>query len=95
MSGGSISVDEHGDIRGPHVFGRTIRYRDVPVSAWAAKLMEIGIPEHVVKHLATMGELHAHGRYDRMKDDVCKLTGETPTSMQDFVKRHAAAFTRA
>jgi uncharacterized protein YbjT (DUF2867 family) len=76
------------------VLGRTIRYRDVPVSGWAAKVRELGLPEHVVKHLATMGELHAQGRYDRMSDDVFKLTGETPTSMHDFVKRHAAAFTR-
>jgi uncharacterized protein YbjT (DUF2867 family) len=77
------------------VLGRTIRYRDVPVSAWAAKLREMGVPEHLVMHLATMGELHAQGRYDRMTDDVFNLTGKTPTSMHDFVKQHASDFTRA
>ena len=29
-----------------------------------------------------------------MTDDLFKLTGERPTSMYDFVKLHAAEFTR-
>lgn len=74
--------------------GRTIRYRDVPVSAWADKLREAGVPAHLVDHLAVMAELHAQGRYDRMTDDLFKLTGKAPTSMYDFVKLHAGEFTR-
>lgn len=30
--------------------GRTIRYRNVPLSAWADKLREAGVPGHLVKH---------------------------------------------
>jgi len=41
-----------------------------------------------------MTELHKQGRYDRMSEDYLKLTGEAPTSMADFVKLHAAEFTR-
>ena len=52
------------------------------------------MPTHLVKHLAVMAGLHAQGRYDRMTDDLLKLTGKTPTSMHDFVKLHAAEFTR-
>ena len=75
--------------------GRTIRYRSVPVSGWADKLRELGwLSEHLVNHLAVMAELHAQGRYDRMTDDLFKLTGKAPTSAHDFVKRHAAEFTR-
>jgi uncharacterized protein YbjT (DUF2867 family) len=37
--------------------------------------------------------LNAQGRYDRMTDDLLKLTGEAPMSMRDFVKLHAAEFT--
>jgi uncharacterized protein YbjT (DUF2867 family) len=37
--------------------------------------------------------LNAQGRYDRMTDDLSKLTGEAPMSMRDFVKLHAAEFT--
>jgi len=75
--------------------GRTIRYRDVPTSEWSEKLRAAGLPEHVVHHLTVMTELHKQGRYDRMSDDYRKLTGETPTRMADFVKLHAAEFTRS
>jgi uncharacterized protein YbjT (DUF2867 family) len=73
--------------------GRTIRYRDVPLSAWTDTLRGFGVPTHLVNHLAVMAELHKQGRYDRMTDDLFKLTGKTPTSMYDFVKLHAAEFT--
>src|SRR3712207_504660 len=75
--------------------GRTIRHRDVPLSGWTDGLRESGVPAHVVNHLAVMAELHAQGRYDRMTDDLFKLTSKTPTSMYDFVKSHAAEFTRS
>ena len=74
--------------------GRTIRYRNVPLSEWTDRLREAGVPMHLVNHLAVMADLHAQGRYDRMTDDLFKLTGKTPTSMHDFVKLHAAEFTR-
>ena len=39
-----------------------------------------------------MAELTRQGRYDRMTDTMQKLTGQAPTSMRDFVKRHAVEF---
>jgi hypothetical protein len=74
---------------------RPIRYNDVPVAAWSDKLREMRVPKHLVRHLSTMGELHAQGRYDRLTDDLLRLTGRTPTSMREFVERHVAEFTRA
>ena len=73
--------------------GRTIPYRDVPVTAWIDKLRQLGVPVHLLSHLAVMAELHQQGRYDRMTDDLFKLTGQAPTSMRTFVERNAAAFT--
>lgn len=73
---------------------RTIRYRDVPLTEWTDKLLKFGVPTHLVNHLAVMAELHTQRRYDRMTDDLFKLTGKTPTSLYDFVKLHAAQFTR-
>nr|WP_199333819.1 SDR family NAD(P)-dependent oxidoreductase [Oculatella sp. FACHB-28] len=75
--------------------GRTIRYRDVPLSGWTDTLREFAVPTHLINHLAVMAELHAQGRYDRMTDDLFKLTGKTPTNLYDFVKLHAAEFTRS
>jgi uncharacterized protein YbjT (DUF2867 family) len=74
--------------------GRTIRYRDVPLSGWNEKLLGAGMPRHVAKHLSVMTELNKQGRYDRMTDDLFKLTGQKPISMYNFVKLHAAEFTR-
>jgi uncharacterized protein YbjT (DUF2867 family) len=75
--------------------GRTIRYRNVPLSAWTDTLRGFGVPTHLVNHLAVMAELHVQGRYDRMTDDLFQLTGKTPTSLYDFVKLHAKEFSHA
>ena len=73
--------------------GRTITYQDIPVEPWRDELLKRGLPVHLVNHLATMGDLHRVGRYDRMSDDVRTLTGQGPLSVQDFVRKNAAAFT--
>jgi uncharacterized protein YbjT (DUF2867 family) len=75
--------------------GRTIRYHNVPLSAWTDTLRGFGVPTHLVNHLAVMAELHVQGRYDRMTDDLFKLTGKAPTNLYDFVKLHAAEFTQS
>src|SRR5277367_3971296 len=64
--------------------GRTIRYRDVPLSGWSEKLVAAGVPEHTVHHMRVMTELTKQGRYDRMTDDLFKLTGQKPLSVYDF-----------
>jgi hypothetical protein len=74
--------------------GRTIRYRDVPLPDWSERLRGAGVPAHIVKHLSVMTELNKQGRYDRMTDDLFKLTGQKPISRYAFVKLHAAEFTR-
>jgi uncharacterized protein YbjT (DUF2867 family) len=74
--------------------GRPIRYRDVPVAEWSETLLSAGVPAHVVKHLSVMTELNKQGRYDRMTDDLFKLTGQKSISMYDFVRLHAAEFSR-
>ena len=73
--------------------GRTITYQDIPVEPWRDELLKRGLPVHLVNHLATMGDLHRAGRYDRMSDDVRTLTGQGPLSVQEFVQKNAAAFT--
>ena len=65
----------------------------MPLPVWVDALREIGVPPHLASHLAVMAQLHVQGRYDRMTDDLVRLTGRTPTSMVEFVRQHAAAFT--
>jgi uncharacterized protein YbjT (DUF2867 family) len=73
--------------------GRAITYQDIPVEPWRESLIELRLPIHLVNHLATMADLHRAGRYDRMSDDVLTLTGQGPITVQDFVRKNAAAFT--
>jgi hypothetical protein len=81
-------------------YGRLARerkfFRDevngVPLPAWSEGLRQARFPEHLVRHLSAMAELTWQGRYDRMTDTMCKLTGEAPTNMRDFVELHAAEF---
>jgi uncharacterized protein YbjT (DUF2867 family) len=74
--------------------GRTIRYRNLPLAEWTNWLRQAGVTTHVINHLAVMADLHAQGRYDRMTDDLLRLTGRTATSVHDFVKLHTAEFGR-
>ena len=93
---GPASVDlEHHARAFSEALGRTIRYRDLPVAAWSEKLRELGVPTHLINHLSTMAKFHAQGRYDRMTDEVARLTGQMPMSTGDFVKLHSAEFTRS
>jgi hypothetical protein len=73
--------------------GRTITFQDIPLAPWREALLKRGLPVHLVNHLATMADLHRAGLYDRMSDDVLKLTGQRPLSVQEFVRKNAAAFT--
>jgi hypothetical protein len=73
--------------------GRTITFQDIPVEPWRDGLIKRGLPVHLVSHLTTMADLHRAGRYDRMSDDVRMLTGQGSLSVQEFVRKNAAAFT--
>jgi uncharacterized protein YbjT (DUF2867 family) len=73
--------------------GRTITYQDIPVEPWRDRLLERGLPVHLVAHLVTMANLHRAGRYDRMSDDVLTLTRQQPLTVLEFARKNAAAFT--
>src|SRR5215470_2778423 len=75
------------------VLGRTIQYVNVPPEIWEAKLWEARMPEHLIAHMITMGQLNRDNRYDRMTDSFGQLVGRAPISAADFVRHHASTFT--
>src|ERR1700726_2979100 len=75
--------------------GRAITFHDIPVEPWRDELLKRRWPIHLVNHLAALGDLHRAGRFDRTSDDVLTLTGQRPLSVQEFVRKNAAAFTAA
>src|SRR3954468_17442639 len=54
---------------------REVTYSDISPEAWERELKKVGLPEHLTRHLMTMGELHRAGRYDRQGDGVERVTG--------------------
>lgn len=91
---GPVSQDLDGVAREfSEALGRRIEYVDVPLEPWKEQLASMGVPSHLVAHLATMAVLHQEGRYDRFSDDVKHLTGEPSMTVRQFVQRNAAAFT--
>jgi uncharacterized protein YbjT (DUF2867 family) len=90
---GPRSQDLHG-VAGElsEILDRKITYSETPVEDWARVLKGFGLPEHVVNHVLTMGELHRAGRYDRQADGVQRVTGRPAMSVREFVSLHAEEF---
>jgi hypothetical protein len=66
--------------------GRSIRYADVPFNDWTAnELPSKGLTPHVAAHISTMARLHKENRYDRVTDDVQKITGTAATGISEWV----------
>jgi hypothetical protein len=58
---------------------------------WRAEVLaKAGLPPHTEQHIATMAQLHRENRYDRLTDDVERLTGMPPQTVEAFVaaRRH-------
>ncbi|MFD9004248.1 NmrA family NAD(P)-binding protein [Streptomyces sp. NPDC059582] len=65
--------------------GRPVSYVDVPPQKWEAQLPKLGMPPHLVQHVATMARLHRDGRYSRTADGVERVTGVPARSVEAFV----------
>jgi uncharacterized protein YbjT (DUF2867 family) len=90
---GPRSQDLHGVAREfSDALGREITYSDIAPEDWERGLKREGLPDHLIGHLVTMGELHRANRYDRMADGVERVTGRPATSVRDFAALHADAF---
>jgi uncharacterized protein YbjT (DUF2867 family) len=72
--------------------GRPVVYRNIDAAAWRSQLEQWKIPGHLLDHVAAMAGLNREGAYDRMSDDVLRITGTPPMSLREFVRLHAAQF---
>jgi uncharacterized protein YbjT (DUF2867 family) len=66
---------------------RPVAYVDVPLDRWRAEVLaKAGLPPHVEQHLATiLVRLHEENRYDAASDDVERVTGVPPRTIEAFV----------
>lgn len=73
--------------------GRTIRAEDMPLDEWQTRVLApVGLPEHIAQHIGKMALLHREGRYDRVTDDVQRITGTPAQSVAQYVASHPDLF---
>jgi NAD(P)H dehydrogenase (quinone) len=90
---GPRSQDVHGVAREySAALNREVTYIDIAPGDWELQLKRLSLPEHLTKHLVTMAELNRAGRYDRMTDQVERVTGQPSMSITEFVSLHADEF---
>jgi uncharacterized protein YbjT (DUF2867 family) len=90
---GPQSEDMHGvAAQYSRALGREIRYMDVPPAPWEANVHATAASPHLAAHLCAMAALHRDNRYDRLTDDVERLTGEPAMSIETFVRRNSQVF---
>jgi len=66
--------------------GRPVSYVDVPLDRWRTEVLaQQGLPPHTEQHIATMARLHQENRYDRVSDDVARVTGVPAQTIESFV----------
>jgi len=90
---GPRSQDMHGVAREfADALNREITYSDISPADWERELKRQKVSEHLTNHLVTMAELHRAGRYDRMTDNVERVTGRPAMSVREFVALNAHEF---
>src|SRR6266576_1304152 len=90
---GPRSQDLHGVAREfSDALNREVTYSDIPAEDWERELKKLGLPEHLTRHLVTMGEVHRAGRNDRLADGVQRVIGQPAMSVREFVSLHADEF---
>ncbi|MFC9078554.1 NAD(P)H-binding protein [Streptomyces sp. NPDC057062] len=73
--------------------GQPISYVDVPLGWWRTEVLtKLGLPPHIEQHIATMARLHQENRYDRASDDVVRVTGVPPQTVEEFVAARRAFY---
>lgn len=91
---GPHNADLHEHARAfSQALGREIAYRDIDPQAWREQLRLWQVPNHLLEHVSAMAALNRDGRYDRMTDEVERITGQPPLGLREFVAAHAAEFT--
>jgi uncharacterized protein YbjT (DUF2867 family) len=73
--------------------GRPVTGEDVALDGWQRDVLaQVGLPEHVQQHVATMARLHREDRYNRATDDVERVTGQPAQTVEQWVASNRDLF---
>ena len=75
------------------VLGRAVKHVDIPPDAAKKSMMDAGLPQWRAE---AINQLSAHmkaGNYDRTNDNVKRIGGKDPITLDSFIRENVAAFT--
>ena len=73
--------------------GREVSGVSMPYDDWLELVLTpAGLTPHVQQHIATMARLHRDDRYNRLTDDVVRITGREPQSVEQYISDHTDLF---
>lgn len=88
----SLDIDELAAAYG-RAIGVPLTGVDIPQSVLETQLSQTpGLSPHTLQHILTVAELHRAGRYDRLTDDVERITGHRPQSVEEYLIHNREAF---
>ena len=72
---------------------RPVEYVNLPIAEWRRVLVEkVGFPEFLATHLAAVAQDHQDGVFSAETDVVEKIGGQSPQTLEEFVRAHIAEF---
>jgi uncharacterized protein YbjT (DUF2867 family) len=93
---GPEEMDEHGIAAAVgEVLGRPVRYQPIPVAEYRERLAATGLWPYLIQHLVEVGIDCSNGVFAGTNRVIEELTGTAPMTVQEFVRKHAAAFQQA
>lgn len=72
------------------VGGKPIAYQAVTHAAFADGLKQAGLPDFVISVVAGLNQAIEAGYYEEVSDDVRRLTGQAPESLEALLRRHVS-----
>jgi uncharacterized protein YbjT (DUF2867 family) len=73
--------------------GRPVRYEPADIPTWIEGIKAQGFPEFLGQHLSNVAVDYQNGIFAGNNDLVERIGGKKPTTVQEFVTDHLAAFT--
>jgi NAD(P)H dehydrogenase (quinone) len=73
--------------------GRPVRYEPADIPTWIDGIKAQGFPEFLAQHLSNVAVDYQNGIFAGNNDLVERIGGKKPTTVQEFITDHLAAFT--
>ena len=76
------------------VCGRSVRYVDIPMAEQKKAMLSAGMPEWQAQALLDLQEYYLQGNGGELNDDIQRVAGHAPRSLDAFLSANASAFSK-